>query len=72
MNWGFAYIEKYTSHKGEKEVLFNPINVFKIVEYVPDKQVEASHRFKMEMVYVRLEFGGMESLIKEQGKESNQ
>ena len=32
IDWGFAYVEKMSSQPHEKEVIFNPINIFKVVE----------------------------------------
>ena len=32
MDWGFAYVEEMSSQPHEKEIIFNPINIFKVIE----------------------------------------
>ena len=32
VDWGFADVKEISSQSGEKEILFNPINIFKVVE----------------------------------------
>ena len=32
IDWGFADVKEISSQSGEKEILFNPINIFKVVE----------------------------------------
>ena len=40
IDWGFADIAKISSKEGEKEILFNPINILKVVECRTDHRVK--------------------------------
>ena len=40
IDWGFADVDKISSKEGEKEILFNPINIFKVVECRTDHRVK--------------------------------
>ena len=58
LDWGFADIEDVSSHPIEKEILFNPINIFKV------------HRCRKEQTYgelnvdyvIELEYGAQAEL----------
>ena len=59
LDWGFAEITKFSNFYGEREVLFNPINIFKVVDcqkdYLFDKKTKVEK-------FILLEFGGFEKL----------
>ena len=66
MDWGFAYLRDYSSHASEEEVLFNPINVFKVVSFsrkdkkkIHDSSSRKSYHYCVSTI--RLEYATMHS-----------
>ena len=57
IDWGFAYLKEYSSHPTEEEVLFNPINIFKIVSLIKnDKKSTKNKNCEYEVTTLGLEY----------------
>ena len=65
LDWGFANITKCSNYYGQKEVLFNPINIFRVVDCREDEDIPDSEGglagINAEKVVV-LEYGGFQEL----------
>ena len=66
LDWGFAFLEEMSSLGEEKEVLFNPINVFKVVECREKHLVGIPERKTQMKVaqFVVLEYASLAGLMK--------
>ena len=51
-------------------MLFNPINNFKVLGFTQKREIEHSILpLALEVIYIRLEYGGMNQLVKEEKKD---
>ena len=66
MDWGFAYVEAMSSQPHEKEVIFNPINIFKVVECKEKGIAKLPVRgTSMEVAqYIELEYAPLTDMMK--------
>ena len=64
IDWGFASVEDFAIYADEREVIFNPINSFRIVECIDNKRYTFPGSFiDVEQVVV-LEYAGITELMK--------
>ena len=59
IDWGFASVEKFAIYGDEREVIFNPINSFRIVECPTDKRYKIPGSFVDASQVVVLEYAGI-------------
>ena len=66
IDWGFAYVEAMSSQPHEKEVIFNPINIFKVVECKEKGIAKLPVRgTSMEVAqYIELEYAPLTDMMK--------
>lgn len=64
IDWGFASVEKFAIYGDEREVIFNPINSFRIVECLTDKRYKFPGSFVVASQVVVLEYAGMTELMR--------
>ena len=65
IDWGFAYIDEISTKQGEKEILFNPINIFKVVECKINYDVPFPARTHITVdQFVVLEFAALTDVMK--------
>ena len=64
LDWGFADLQNY-SCLNEKEVLFNPVNMFKIqgVQKYEVSIKREGRQVVLKLNRIRLEYGGMKKIL---------
>ena len=51
-------------------MLFNPINNFKVLDFMKEREIEHSIvPLTLKVTYIRLEYGGMNQLVQEENKD---
>lgn len=63
LDWGFANIKEWSRYSAEEEVLFNPINIFKVCSCNSVVKKPFQIGDELSMKYVVLEFGVLTELF---------
>ena len=64
IDWGFASVEDFAIYADEREVIFNPINSFRVVECIDNKTYKFPGSFVNVKQVVVLEYAGITELMK--------
>ena len=65
VDWGFADIKDISCQPGEKEILFNPINIFRVVECKTDYDVKLPAKaYVTAKQFIVLEYAALTDVMK--------